>query len=154
MSAAIKYGDLSNQPSKDYVFDLDKFTSFEGDTGPYILYTMVRIKSILAKYEAEGKKAKDAKLASAGSKEEKALALELCTFADSVEEARKTYAPTRVCAYIYGLCNTFNSFYHQTHILKESDPEKKESYIALLYITLQVLEAAADLLGFEAPDAM
>ena len=152
--AAIKYGDLSNQPSKDYVFDLDKFTSFEGDTGPYILYTMVRIKSILAKYEAEGKKAKDAKLASAGSKEEKALALELCTFADSVEEARKTYAPTRVCAYIYGLCNTFNSFYHQTHILKESDPEKKESYIALLYITWQVLEAAADLLGFEAPEAM
>ena len=152
--SAIKYGDLSNQPSKDYVFDIEKFTSFEGDTGPYILYTMVRIKSILNKYELEGKSAKEALLNVAGSDTEKTLMLQLTKFADSIESASRELMPNRICAYIYELSNDFNSFYHETKILTEPDLNRKEGYIALLNITLKVLETGIDLLGFTAPDKM
>ncbi len=152
--SALKYGDLSNQPSKDYVFDIDKFTSFEGDTGPYILYTMVRIKSILKKYEAEGGNAKEAKLGNPDSAAMKELMLQLTRFADAVEGAAKDLAPNRICGYIYDLSNAFNSFYHGTKILTEADAYKKESYIALLAITLKVLETGIDLLGFDAPERM
>ena len=152
--AAIKYGDLSNQPSKDYIFDIDKFTSFEGDTGPYILYTMVRIKSILARYEKEGGNVKDALLRNAESADEKNLMLLLTRFTDSVESAARDLMPNRVCAYIYELSNALNSFYHSTKILVEPDEEKKSGYIALLNVTLKVLETGIDLLGFSAPDRM
>ena len=152
--SAIKYGDLSNQPSKDYIFDIDKFTSFEGDTGPYILYTMVRIKSILKKYEEAGGNAKEAKLGNPDSDAMKNLMLLLTRFADSVESAAKDLSPNRICAYIYDLSNAFNSFYHGTRILAETDEYKKESYIALLGITLKVLQTGIDLLGFSAPERM
>ena len=152
--AAIKYGDLSNQPSKDYIFDIDKFTSFEGDTGPYILYTMVRIKSILARYEKEGGDVKGALLRNAESADEKNLMLLLTRFTDSVESAARDLMPNRVCAYIYELSNALNSFYHSTKILTEADEEKKSGYIALLNVTLKVLETGIDLLGFSAPDRM
>ncbi len=152
--AAIKYGDLSNQPSKDYIFDIDKFTSFEGDTGPYILYTMVRIKSILAKYEKEGGDVKAALLRNAESADEKNLMLLITRFADAVESAARDLMPNRICAYIYELSNALNSFYHSTKILTEPDEEKKSGYIALLNITLKVLETGIDLLGFSAPDRM
>jgi len=152
--AAIKYGDLSNQPSKDYIFDIDKFTSFEGDTGPYILYTMVRIKSILSKYENAGGNVKEALLRNAESADEKNLMLLLTRFADAVESAAKDLMPNRICAYIYELSNALNSFYHSTKILSESDEEKKSGYIALLNVTLKVLETGIDLLGFTAPDRM
>ena len=152
--AAIKYGDLSNQPSKDYIFDLEKFTSFEGDTGPYILYTIVRIKSILKKYEEQGKSAKDALLAAPGTAAEKSLSLQLTRFADAVEGAARELAPNRICAYIYELANTFNTFYHETKILAEPDDEKRQSYIALISMTRRLLETGIDLLGFEAPDRM
>ena len=152
--SAIKYGDLSNQPSKDYIFDIDKFTSFEGDTGPYILYTMVRIKSILKKFEEAGGNVKDAKLGNPDSDAMKSLMLLLTRFADSVESAAKDLSPNRICAYIYDLSNAFNSFYHGTRILAERDEYKKESYIALLGITLKVLETGIDLLGFSAPERM
>lgn len=152
--SALKYGDLSNQPAKDYIFDIDKFTSFEGDTGPYILYTIVRIKSILKKYEAEGKSAKEAKLDNPDSDAMKNLMLLLTRFADSVESAAADLAPNRICAYIYDLSNAFNSFYHGTKILAEEDENKKESYIALLNVSLKVLETGIDLLGFDAPERM
>lgn len=152
--SALKYGDLSNQPAKDYIFDIDKFTSFEGDTGPYILYTIVRIKSILKKYEAEGKNAKEAKLDNPDSDAMKNLMLLLTRFADSVESAAADLAPNRICAYIYDLSNAFNSFYHGTKILAEEDENKKESYIALLNVSLKVLETGIDLLGFDAPERM
>ena len=152
--AAIKYGDLSNQPSKDYVFDIDKFTSFEGDTGPYILYTMVRIKSILAKYSESGKSPKEAKLSDADSDSMKKLMLSITRFADSIESASSSLMPNRICAYIYELSNAFNSFYHGTKILSEPDEDKKESYISLIYITLRILETGIDLLGFDAPERM
>lgn len=152
--SALKYGDLSNQPSKDYVFDIEKFTSFEGDTGPYILYTIVRIKSILKKYEAEGGNVKEAKLGNPDSDAMKDLMLNLTRFADAVESASRDLSPNRICAYIYDLSNAFNSFYHGTKILAETDADKKSSYIALLSTTLKVLETGIDLLGFSSPERM
>ena len=152
--AAIKYGDLSNQASKDYIFDMDRFTSFEGDTGPYILYTIVRIKSILNKYTEQGKKLTNIVINEAVNEAEKSLMLELAKYNAMMEAACEEVAPHKICAYIYDLANAFNHFYHETKILTEEDVKKKESWIALLTLTRDVLEVCIDLLGFSAPDRM
>ena len=152
--SAVKYGDLSNQASKDYIFDIDRFTSFEGNTGPYILYTIVRIKSILAKYKALGKTAEGAKILPAKSESEKGLMLELTGFAAAMEAAFADAAPHRVCAYIYGLANALNHFYHETKILTEEDETVQAGYICLLELTRGVLETCIDVLGFSAPERM
>lgn len=152
--SAIKYGDLSNQASKDYIFDVDKFTSFEGDTGPYILYTIVRIKSILAKYQAAGGSLEGAKIGLAASDSEKNLMLELTRFSDAIYQAYEEIAPHKICSYIYDLANDFNRFYHETKILSEGNEEQKASWIALLELTRRVLETSIDLLGFSAPERM
>ena len=152
--AAIKYGDLSNQAAKDYVFDVDRFTSFEGNTGPYILYTIVRIKSILNKYKESGKSMDDIKILSATSESEKALMLEAAKFGSVMENVYEELAPHKICAYIYDLANAFNRFYHETKILGEENAEKQKSYIALLKVTKDVLEGCIDVLGFEAPERM
>lgn len=152
--SAIKYGDLSNQASKDYIFDVDRFTSFEGNTGPYILYTIVRIKSILNRYKAEGNEADGLSVAAASNDSEKALMLEVLKYNEVVETAYEELAPHKICAYIYDLANAFNRFYHETKILSEEDQEQKESYIALLVLTQKVLESCIDMLGFEAPERM
>ena len=152
--AAIKYGDLSNQASKDYVFDVDRFTSFEGNTGPYILYTIVRIKSILNKYQAEGGVPEEAVIQAASGDSEKALMLEVLKYNEVMETAYAELAPHKICAYVYDLANAFNRFYHETKILAEEDTEKKQGYIALLLLTRRVLESCIDVLGFEAPERM
>ncbi len=153
--AAIKYGDLSNQASKDYIFDTEKFTSFEGDTGPYILYTIVRIKSILAKYQAAGgKNPAELKIAEPKSKAEKSLMQDIAGFGAMMEGAYEECAPHRICAYIYQLSNDFNSFYHGTRILAEEDEARKEGWIALLKLTKDILETCIDVLGFSAPERM
>lgn len=152
--AAIKYGDLSNQASKDYVFDVDRFTSFEGNTGPYILYTIVRIKSILNKYQEEGKAVTGLKMNQQSGESEKALMLALIKYNEMMENAYEELAPHKICAYIYDLANAFNHFYHETKILAEEDETKKEGYIALLVLTKKVLESCIDVLGFEAPERM
>ena len=154
--AALKYGDLSNQASKDYIFDIERFTSFEGDTGPYILYTIVRIKSILAKYSAaEGAKpVSECVLGNAQSKAEKDLMSDLAGFNAMMDTAYTEIAPHKICAYIYQLSNDFNSFYHSTKILSEEDPAKKESWIALLALALGILNTCIDVLGFSAPERM
>ena len=152
--AAIKYGDLSNQASKDYIFDLDRFTSFEGDTGPYILYTIVRIKSILSKYVEQGGKLTDIVIEEAVNDPEKDLMLELAKFNAMMEAAYEEIAPHRICAYIYDLANAFNRFYHETKILTEEEEQKKAGWIALLMLTRDVLETCIDLLGFSAPERM
>ena len=152
--SALLYGDLSNQASKDYVFDVDRFTSFEGDTGPYILYTIVRIKSILAKYGEQGKDAQKAVVREALGAQEKALVMQLCQFNAMFESAYEEIAPHKVCAYIYDLANAFNRFYHDTRILAEEDADKQEGWIALLVLTKDVLEACIDVLGFSAPEKM
>ncbi len=152
--AAIKYGDLSNQASKDYVFDVDRFTSFEGNTGPYILYTIVRIKSILAKYKETNGDLTDLKLLDPISKIEKDLMLEVGKFNEMIQNVSQENAPHKICAYIYDLANTFNRFYHETKILSEEEEARKKSYLALLDVTRRVLECCIDLLGFEAPERM
>ncbi len=152
--AAVKYGDLSNQASKDYIFDIEKFSSFEGDTGPYILYTIVRIKSILAKYKEQGGSIDSLVIRDAVSPSEKALMLELTKFNTMMEAAYEEIAPHKVCAYIYDLANAFNKFYHETKILSEEDVDRKAGWIALLMLTRDVLETCIDLLGFSAPERM
>lgn len=152
--AAIKYGDLSNQASKDYIFDIDRFTSFEGNTGPYILYTIVRIKSILNKYHGLGKDESGAVIGAAHSKSEKDLMLELSKFNAVMESAFEETAPHKICSYIYDLANAFNSFYHGTKIMSEENETVQKSYIRLLELTKSVLETCIDVLGFSAPERM
>ena len=152
--AAIKYGDLSNQASKDYIFDIDRFTSFEGNTGPYILYTIVRIKSILNKYHGLGKDESGAVIEAAHSKSEKDLMLELSKFNAVMESAFEETAPHKICSYIYDLANAFNSFYHGTKIMSEENETVQKSYIRLLELTKSVLETCIEVLGFSAPERM
>ena len=152
--AAIKYGDLSNQASKDYIFDVDRFTSFEGNTGPYILYTIVRIKSILNKYMENGGSLENICITPAADAYEKSLMLQVLKFNDVINTVYSETAPHKICAYIYELANEFNKFYHETKILSEEDEEKKAGYIALLVLAKRVLETCIDLLGFEAPERM
>ena len=151
--AAVKYGDLSNQASKDYCFDIERFTSFEGNTGPYILYTIVRIKSILKKYTAKNS-LPDAPILGAHSASEKNLMLVLSRFNAMMENAYEEKAPHKICAYIYELANAFNGFYHETKILSEEDFKVQASYIGLLVLTQNILETCIDVLGFSAPDRM
>ena len=151
--SAIKYGDLSNQASKDYCFDIERFTSFEGNTGPYILYTIVRIKSILKKYTAKNS-LPDAPILGAHSASEKNLMLVLSRFNAMMENAYEEKAPHKICAYIYELANAFNGFYHETKILSEEDFKVQASYIGLLVLTKNILETCIDVLGFSAPDRM
>ena len=149
--AALKYGDLSNLATKDYVFDLDRFASFEGNTGPYILYTIVRIKSILAKYDGD---VAAAKLLAPTSQEQKDLMLILSRLQDSLLAAYRDSLPNVICAYIYELAGAANKFYHDVRIITEPDPAQKASYVALMTLTRRALETCIDLLGFSAPDKM
>lgn len=156
--AAIKYGDLSNQAAKDYIFDLDRFTSFEGNTGPYILYTIVRIKSLLAKYvEAGGtvtEKGNPDVILASDSESETGLALTLAKFAEMMESAYADKAPHKICQFVYELSESFNKFYHENKILGNEDEARKESYIQILVLVKNVLEQCIELLGFEAPERM
>ena len=149
--AALKYGDLSNLATKDYVFDLDRFASLEGNTGPYILYTIVRIKSILAKYDGD---VAAAKLLAPTSQEQKDLMLILSRLQDSLLAAYRDSLPNVICAYIYELAGAANKFYHDVRIISEPDPAQKASYVALMDLTRRALETCIDLLGFSAPDKM
>ena len=155
--SALLYGDLSNQASKDYIFDVDRFTSFEGDTGPYLLYTIVRIKSILAKYAEQGgslTSEEDPELQASTGDAQKQLMMQLAGFNAMMESACEETAPHKVCAFIYDLANAFNHFYHETKILAEEDEKQKKSLIALLILTRDVLETCIDVLGFRAPEKM
>ena len=148
--AALKYGDLSNQPTKDYNFDLERFAAFEGNTGPYILYTIVRIKSILARYGEW----KHLSIQAPTNAETKDLMLTITKFGPAMESALSNLAPNLICAYIYELAGTANKFYHETPILKEENKDLKAGYIALMGLTKDILETCIALLGFEAPEKM
>lgn len=153
--AALKYGDLSNQATKDYVFDVDRFISFEGNTGPHIQYMVVRIKSILEKYrELMGGSYTLVPVRPASSETEKALQLELCRFGEVVETAFAETAPHRICQYMYDLSDAFNTFYLVNKIIGEEDREKQAGFISLISLTKDVLNACMDLLGIEAPEHM
>ena len=153
--SAIKYGDLSNQASKDYIFDIDKFTSFEGNTGPYILYTIVRIKSILARFRSQGGSyGEGAAILAPANDSEKTMMMELAKLNSVIEQAAAELAPHKLCAFIYDLSNAFNRFYHETKILSEEDTKRRQSWIEELELTRRVLEQVIDLLGFSAPERM
>ncbi len=153
--AALKYGDLSNQASKDYVFDLDRFSSFDGNTGPYILYNIVRIKTILARFlEANNVMSDERMISAPTSAAEKNLCLALSRFSESMDQAYTEDAPHKICGYVYELANAFNGFYNETKILSEPDREKMYGYIRLISMVKDVLLCAIDILGFEAPDRM
>ena len=149
--AALKYGDLSNLATKDYIFDLERFSAFEGNTGPYLLYTIVRIKSILNRCNTE---VSDLSIAPADSAEAKALQLMLSQMPDQLYMAYRDSLPNAVCAYAYELAGAVNKFYHETRILTEPDEEKKNGYLALISLAKRALEECIDLLGFSAPDRM
>ena len=148
--AALKYGDLSNQPTKDYNFDMERFAAFEGNTGPYILYTIVRIKSILSRY-GEWENLPIQEPANDYAKE---LMLAITKFSPALDSALKTSSPNLICAYIYELSGCVNKFYHETPILKEPDENVKAGHIALIGLAKNILEASIDLLGFSAPEKM
>ena len=153
--AALKYGDLSNQASKDYIFDMDRFVSFEGNTGPYILYTIVRIKSILAKasdLEVQGVCTGDILPAVSGA--EKDLMLQLSKYNEVIETSFMELAPHKICQYVYELANAFNRFYHDTKIIAEENEKQRASWLSLISLAKDVLTACIDLLGIEAPDRM
>ena len=154
--AAVKYGDLSNQTSKDYIFDTERFASFEGNTGPYILYTIVRIKSILEKYAASEESLDNIETGvnKVLTPSEKNLMMELAKFNATIDSAYEELAPYKICAYIYDLSNAFNTFYHDNKILAEEDKDKQKGFIKLLMITKKALEECIDILGFTAPDRM
>ena len=148
--AALKYGDLSNQPTKDYNFDLERFAAFEGNTGPYILYTIVRVKSILAKYGAW----EHLSIQPPANGEAKDLMLAITKFGPTMELALANSAPNQICAYIYELAGAVNKFYHETPILKEENKEVKAGHIALIGLAKDILEQCIHILGFEAPEKM
>nr|WP_315104781.1 arginine--tRNA ligase [uncultured Catonella sp.] len=160
--AALKYGDLSNQASKDYIFDLDRFASFEGNTGPYIQYTVVRIRSILDKFIAEKGNINidldsffaDKKLIKSVTESERNLELVIAKFSDIIDLAATEFAPHKVCAYIYEVSNCFSAFYHDNHILNEQDEARKYSLLKLSYITEKIIVKCLDLLGIDAPKRM
>ena len=153
--AAIKYGDLSNQASKDYIFDVESFTSFEGNTGPYILYTIVRTKSLLAKVKAQNITVdENSTIEPADSKSETDVMLALTKWSETVNAAFEEHAPHKICQFVYELSDTFNKFYHENKIVTNENEKQRESYIKLSALVGKVLETAIDLLGLEAPERM
>ena len=152
--AALKYGDLSNQATKDYVFDIERFTSFEGNTGPYVLYTIARINSILKKYEDTCEVAADTTILAPSGEPEKTLMLSLSRFSEVMLGSFEDLAPHKICAYIFELANALNHFYHETRIIAEEDKKKQAGYIGLVTLTRNVLLTCIDLLGFDAPERM
>lgn len=153
--AAIKYGDLSNQASKDYIFDVDRFTSFEGNTGPYILYTIVRTKSLLAKVKAQNITVDEkSAIEPADSKSETDVMLALTKWSETVNAAFEEHAPHKICQFVYELSDTFNKFYHENKIVTNENEKQRDSYIKLSALVGKVLETAIDILGLEAPERM
>ncbi|MBQ8769074.1 MAG: arginine--tRNA ligase [Oscillospiraceae bacterium] len=148
--AALKYGDLSNQPTKDYNFDLERFAAFEGNTGPYILYTIVRVKSILAKFGAW----EHLSIQAPTNASAKDLMLAITKLGPTLEFALNTSSPNQICAYIYDLAGCVNKFYHETRILGEEDQDLKNGYIALIGLAKRILEECIHILGFSAPEKM
>lgn len=148
--AALKYGDLSNQPTKDYNFDMERFAAFEGNTGPYILYTIVRIKSILSRYGAW----ENLPIQPPANEYAKELMLSATKLNPTLESALKTSSPNLICAYIYELSGCVNKFYHETRILSEQDEERKAGYISLIGLAKRILEQCIEILGFSAPEKM
>jgi arginyl-tRNA synthetase len=150
--AALKFGDLINNRASDYIFDLDRFSSFEGKTGPYLQYAAVRIKSILRKAAERG--LTPGEIIPPGVEAERDLMLALLRLPEVVQRAIDLRAPNHVADYAHALAGRFNRFYDVCHILSEPDPARRASWLALVGWTLVALERLLDLLGIEVPDRM
>jgi arginyl-tRNA synthetase len=149
--AALKFADLSNWRLTDYIFDLDRFTKFEGKTGPYLQYAAVRIRSILRKAEEQGF---DSAAPVVRSSAERALVLKILALPDAMEAAEEKRAPNILCEYVFELAQEFSRFYAEHHILSEADAELRAARLGLCALTLAVLTKALDLLGIEVPNRM
>lgn len=150
--SVLKFADLSNYRTKDYVFDIEKFSSFEGKTGPYLLYSIVRIKNILRKLEEENSKA--GQILPAFSDVERDLQLKLDEFNSVLWLTAKDNAPNYLCEYLYDLSTLMNSFYHNHHIITETDAKRKASWQSLLSVVLKTLTTGLDILAIPVPEKM
>jgi arginyl-tRNA synthetase len=149
--AALKFADLQNFRGTSYVFDLDRFTSFEGKTGPYLLYQAVRVKSLLRRAADEGVKAGEIQV---GEPAERDLALTLDAFQQAVAEAYDKKAPHFIAEHAYRLAQAYSKFYAACPVLSAKDAVLKASRLALSQTTLKQLEQALELLGIETPERM
>ena len=147
--ATIKYADLLPYRTTDFIFDIDKITSFEGKTGPYILYTMVRIKSILDKVNID-----NASIKSIYSETERNIYIKLLELAKTLTKAYNEKTLSYICEYLFDLCSLFNKFYGECNIINEKDMSKKESYIALLNLLYNTGNMLLNILAIEIPDKM
>lgn len=150
--ATLKYADLSNYRAKDYIFDLEKFSSFEGKTGPYILYTYVRINNIISKLDDAGVEAID--ITGPASDVERDIYLKIAELPQILDLVEKDRAPHHICEYVYDLSVLMNGFYHKHHIVTEEDSAQKASWCSLLKLLRQVLALNLDLLGIDIPEKM
>lgn len=150
--ATLKYADLKNSRTADYIFDLDRFSQFEGNTGPYLLYAAVRIQSILRKAEAQGFKPSTVVAPTLDS--ERALMLELLKLSDYFEKSCESYEPHHLCDFGFTLSQVFNHFYKECHIMGESDPARRGSWLSLCEITLKELKMVLSLIGVDVPERM
>lgn len=147
--ATIKYADLLPYRTTDFIFDIDKITSFEGKTGPYVLYTMVRIKSILDKVNID-----NASIKSIYSETERNIYIKLLELAKTLTKAYNEKTLSYICEYLFDLCSLFNKFYGECNIINEKDMSKKESYIALLNLLYNTGNMLLNILAIEIPDKM
>ncbi len=150
--AALKYGDLQNHRTSDYIFDLDRFVSFNGKTGPYLLYSAVRIRSILRNAAEAG--LAPGEIIAPGKPEERALMLQLLRLPDIVDRAIEFRAPNHLAEFAYDVATEFNRFYEACHILSEQDVARQASWLGLVALTLRTLETLLDLLAIEIPERM
>lgn len=147
--AAVKFGDLINNPTRDYVFDLDKFLSFEGKTGTYLLYTVTRINSVLKKADAT-----DCTVSALYSDTERELVLKLLLSGDVFRRAWAERAPSAVCENAYQLASVFSKFYHDNRILDEADETKRRSWLALSALTRRALQQHLDAVAIDTVENM
>jgi arginyl-tRNA synthetase len=151
--AALKFADLQNNRESDYVFDIDKFIQFEGKTGPYLLYSAVRIKSILRNAAESGLSAQNAITAPRGDAE-RGLMLALCRLPDVISQAEKNLLPSLLCDWAYSAAQEFNRFYRDCRILKEPDKATQASWLSLVKLSLDELTLVLGILGMEIPERM
>ena len=150
--AALKYGDLSNHRTSNYVFDLERFTSFEGKTGPYLLYGAVRMKSILRKAAELGLEPGD--VVEPVDDADRNLMLQILRFPNVLDRAVEQRAPNHLAEYAYELVAVYSRFYERHHILTESVAARRASWLGLVALTLGLVTLLLDLLGIEIPERM
>jgi arginyl-tRNA synthetase len=152
--AAIKYTDLSNDRIKDYVFSFDRMLAFEGNTGPYLLYALVRVRQIFQKARAQGVRIDAGAPISIGPAQEKSLALTLLRYPGVVRAVGTSLEPHRLCQYLYDVAQAFSTFYNECHVLNAPDEPTRQSRLRLCALTDRVLADGLGLLGIRQLDRM